>query len=288
MWYNSVVNRRSLRIEGWNMALKLSIRENMAPGRTLLEKFQNLRELGFDGIELTTSSDLSKLDEIKEAMKKTGIQPSITSARGGALLDARKEERDLAVQKHKEALTLAAEIGAVGVLSVPLIAVKMGGRPRIPDLSPLAKTEELERKLLVELYREICEHAEKVGAYLIIEPLNRYEQWWPNTLADAVSICKEVGHPNCRIMADLFHMNIEEVDMAESIRQAGDYIVNVHLADSNRLTPGHGHTDFKSVFRALKDIGYSYFCALECGIPGDRVGELKRTVEYLRRIYDEA
>ena len=270
------------------MSLKLSIRENMVPGRTLMEKFHSLKELGFDGIELTTSSSLERLDEIKAAMRETGIQPSITSARGGAILDARKGERDLAVKAHKDALTLAGEIGAVGVLSVPLIAVKMGGRPRINDLSPLVSTQELERKLLVELYRDICEHAEKVGAYLIIEPLNRYEQWWPCTLADAVGICKEVDHPNCKIMADLFHMNIEERDIAQSIREAEGYIVNVHLADSNRLTPGHGHTDFKSAFRALKDIGYEYFCALECGVPGDRWEELKRTVEYLRKIYDEA
>src|SRR3954453_14904547 len=89
--------------------MRLSIRENMVPGATLLEKFRNLRQLGFDGIEITTSSSLEQADEIQAAMKETGIQPSITSTRGGGcLIDPRKEERDMAVKGHVEALELAA------------------------------------------------------------------------------------------------------------------------------------------------------------------------------------
>src|SRR5688500_18931965 len=96
--------------------MKLSIRENMVPGATVLERFRNLRELGFDGIEMTTTSSLEQAEEIRAAMRETGIQPSITSARGGGcLIDPRKEERDKAVRGHIEALELAAQIGAHGV-----------------------------------------------------------------------------------------------------------------------------------------------------------------------------
>src|SRR5438046_2288042 len=106
--------------------MRLSIRENMVPGGTLLERFRNLRQLGFDGIEMTTTSSLEQADEIQAAMKETGIQPSITSARGGGcLIDPRKEERDMAVKGHIEALELAARIGAYGVISPPIITMKM-------------------------------------------------------------------------------------------------------------------------------------------------------------------
>src|SRR5919202_751720 len=98
--------------------MRLSIRENMVPGSTLLEKFRNLERLSFDGVEITTSSSLDRADEIQAAMKETGIQPSITSARGGGcLIDPRKEERDKAAHGHIEALELAARVGAYGVIS---------------------------------------------------------------------------------------------------------------------------------------------------------------------------
>src|SRR5437868_11606220 len=97
--------------------MKLSIRENMAPGGTLREKFHNLRELGFDGVELTTSSQPDLVDEIRALARETGVQPSITSGRlGGCLIDARREERELAVRSHVEALEVAAaEIGRAHV-----------------------------------------------------------------------------------------------------------------------------------------------------------------------------
>lgn len=271
------------------MALRLSIREPMAPGSTLVEQWKNLRQLGFEGVELTRSSSMSELDNIKAAMRESGIQPNITSAGAGCLIDARKEERDLAVKTHKDAIDLAAEIGAVGVLTAPGIKMKMqndGARPRIPDLRPHKSTQELEFLMMAELFGEISAHAESRGVYVVVEPLNRYEQEFPKSLADGVRLCEAVGNAHCKIMADLFHMNIEDADMPGSIRAAGDAIVNVHLADSHRQTPGRGHTDFAGCFAALKEIGYDYYCGLECGVPGDPMEELARTVTFLREAYD--
>ncbi|MFA0767175.1 MAG: hypothetical protein OXFUSZZB_000503, partial [Candidatus Fervidibacter sp.] len=52
--------------------------------------------------------------------------------------------------------------------------------------------------------------------------------------------------------------------------------------------PPHGHTDFRPCFRALKEIGYDKFMALECGVPGEPTEELRRCAQYLRRLWDEA
>jgi sugar phosphate isomerase/epimerase len=96
-----------------------------------------------------------------------------------------------------------------------------------------------------------------------------------------------VGGPGCRMMADLFHMNIEEDDMPRSIREAGPAIANVHLADSQRQLPGSGHTDFASCFRALKEIGYDGFMGLECSIRGEPKAALGECVGYVRRLWAE-
>lgn len=262
----------------------------MVPGATLLEKFQNLERIGYHGIEITHSSTLAHAEEIRAAKQKTGIQPTITSAKGGCLIDARKEERDLAVRGHVEALELAAQIGALGVISPPVITMKMQPeRPRIPDLSPVLSRDQIERDLVHALYREIAQRGEELGTAIIVEPLNRYEQWWPCTLQEGVEICRTVGSPACRMMADLFHMNIEDADMPDAIREAGaEYIWNVHLADSHRRLPGSGHTDFKPCFRALKEIGYNKYCGLECAVDGDPLTSLKECGEYLQRLWNEA
>jgi sugar phosphate isomerase/epimerase len=270
--------------------MKLSIRENMVPGATLSEKFVNLRALGFDGVELTNSTDPISVEEIRAATQQTGVRPSITSMRlGGCLVDSRREERELAVRAHVDALEMAAAVGAVGVISPPTITMKMqSGRPRIPDLSPIVARDEVERQFVIALYREISARAEALGTCIIVEPLNRYEQWWPCTLREAVSICELVGSPGCRMMADLFHMNIEEVDLPEAIRDAGDLIANVHLADSQRQLPGTGHTDFGACFRALKDVGYDGYMGLECSVRGEPMTVLAENVRYLRKLYAEA
>ena len=102
-------------------------------------------------------------------------------------------------------------------------------------------------------------------------------------LDDAVGICKQINSPNVQIMADFFHMSIEEQDIAESIEKAGSYIRHVHLADSTRLLPGCGHTDFQSGFAALKSVGFLDYMALECGIRGAAEEELPKSVRYMKQ-----
>ena len=91
-----------------------------------------------------------------------------------------------------------------------------------------------------------------------------------------------------KLMADLFHMNIEEADTPASIRTVEDYLGHCHLADSNRLLPGHGHTDFVSSFRALREIEFEGWLALECSVTGDPSKSLPACVEFLRRCWERA
>lgn len=89
-------------------------------------------------------------------------------------------------------------------------------------------------------------HAEKAGLLALLEPLNRYETHFINRLEQAVEISRIVGNPAVTMMADSLHMNIEEADIASSIREAGKFVAHIHLADSNPVRPDRGHVDFRA------------------------------------------
>jgi len=247
----------------------------------LKEKFDNLEKYGFDGIEIWAMSGVgSELEkEIKEAASESKVKPSSVIVVNEAFyrpLDS-EEAKQAKAEAIKEGLRLAAAIGTVSLL-VPEYGPQLP--PPIFMLPPLG---EAEKGLLLRLLAEVGRYARGVGATLVLEPINRYETRFFHTLEDAVGICKQVGIPNVKIMADTFQMSIEERNIAESIRRAGKYIRHVHLSDSGRLLPGHGNIDFKAIFAALKEIGYEGYMALECAIPGKPEEELPRCVEYLRK-----
>jgi sugar phosphate isomerase/epimerase len=261
--------------------MRLSIQENLIPGKTLAEKLQKIEKYGFEGIEIWGNDLPQRFKEIKDALSVSRIELStICSGYGGDLLGSDRKIREMAIEGIKERLKLCAELGGVGVITVPTF-----GGPKIPDLYPwYADVREIEKKILIEECRILGEFADDFSVYVLLEPLNRYETHLINRLQQAVEICESVGKEHIKIMADFFHMNIEEADIAKSIEDAGSYIMHVHLADSNRLLPGYGHTDFKSGFNALKKINYRNFMALECRIPGDPDIELPKCVKYLKSL----
>ena len=101
------------------------------------------------------------------------------------------------------------------------------------------------------------------GVPLLYEPLNRYETNLFNTLSEAADFLETLNTRNVKLLADLFHMNMEEIDLAKSILKVGHRIGHVHFADSNRRAMGFGHTAAKPIAQALIDVGYEGFVSGE-------------------------
>ncbi len=258
--------------------MKLATQENLVPGKALPEKLVKMEAYGFEGVEFWGRGLHDRLKDVKEALGSSKVRPStICAGYGGCLLDTNKDERKKAMEDIKILLETGAELGVVGLITVPIF-----GGPRIPDLTPLDSPVDLEKKLLVKEIKELGKHAKDVGCRILLEPLNRYETHLLRTLKDGLEIQEKVGMESVRIMADFFHMSIEERSIPASLEDAGKSVFHIHLADSTRLLPGYGHTDFRAGFAALRKIGYDKFMALECGIPGDPEVELPKTVKYLR------
>lgn len=256
--------------------MKIALREEMTPGDTLQEKLSWLERVGIEGMELSGKSLDLPPKQLESIFADSPV--AATNVAGSAnLLHPDPRERDAGKELTRQRLHLAGQLGAAGVLIVP----QFGRSPQLPDLSPLKTAVDLESELFLLQLRDLAPTAVAAGVPVFLEPLNRYEAHLVNRLKQGVAFAEQVG-PEVAIMADFFHMNIEEADIADSIRTAGGHIVYVHVADSNRLQPGRGHLDFRPGFAALREMGYDGYLGIECRIEGPFEESLAESVTLLR------
>jgi D-psicose/D-tagatose/L-ribulose 3-epimerase len=137
-------------------------------------------------------------------------------------------------------------------------------------------------KMVVKNLKTLCRHAKQRNKLICLEPLNRFETDFINTCEQALKMVEDVGSPALKLLLDTFHMNIEEKSSAAAIRKAGRHLGHVHGCGSDRGTPGNDHIDWKSIARALKDIGYNDDVVIESFTPDVKV--IARAAAIWRRI----
>jgi sugar phosphate isomerase/epimerase len=228
-------------------------------GRSAEELFppiDRMMKLGYDAVELGGELSLADAGEVRNLVEDAGmtvssICPSFTPERDLSHPDP--EVRENAVRYVRELADLASAVGALLIIIAPTAFLRN---------QPLA-TEREEWGWAVESIRDAGEYAGALGVDLTLECWNRYGTYLLNRLEQAVRLWRETGLPNGGVMADTYHMNIEERSLPEAIREAGDLLNHVHLSDSNRAAPGGGHTDFEPILRALADIDYPGYLTFE-------------------------
>jgi len=136
----------------------------------------------------------------------------------------------------------------------------------------------------INCLKKCTEFAKKYNVGLTLEPVNRYESNFINTLNEGTEFIKRVGASNLGLLADTFHMNIEEVSIYGSIIQAKDYISHIHFADSNRWAPGCGHLNFAKIVQTLKKIDYQGYVSAEILPFPDSDSCARLTAEHLNKI----
>jgi D-psicose/D-tagatose/L-ribulose 3-epimerase len=216
-----------------------------------------LAEAGFDGIELQGDLKSYKPVEVSALLRDHGL----------AVLSLTPDDVDLA---HPDATVRADALDYylrlldfAAAVDAPLVSCHGAvGRVR-----PLATYDQEYGHLLAGV-RRIAARAAELDLRVAMEALNRYESHLLNTAVQAVAFVKQVGVTNVGVLLDAYHMNIEEADPATAVLEAGDRLFLFHAADSNRQAVGRGHTDFSSLMRALRRIGYRGDMVLECTASG--------------------
>jgi len=244
----------------------------------LEESMQQASELGFDGVELFTES-ANSIDSgfLQKNLEKYSLKLAAVGTGAGkviqglTLTDPDPEIRKVAISFISEMVSFGAKFGA------PAIIGSMQGN--VPSGGDREKTLNFLREGLELLGKKAGEE----GVFLIYEPLNRYETNLFNTLEAGAKFLDSLETRNVRLLADLFHMNIEEVNLGESLRTVGKQVGHVHLADSHRGPMGSGHTDFESIAKVLKEINYSGFVSAEAFPWPDSESAAKMTMDTFRK-----
>lgn len=263
------------------MTLRLAAAEATLPGNTLMEKFEFAQSVGFDGIELSGQGDgvfAGRAAELRQAAAAGAVLPTAVVHMDHFIGDFDAARRRDAIDQVKLLLSTVVEAGGFGVVSPHAFGLFSRS---LPPFTP-SRPDEESRACLVDALSELGDHAVTAGAVVFLEPLNRYEDFVVNTLADAVSIVDEVDSAGVAVIADTFHMSVEEADIGAAIRAAGSHIRHVQLGDSNRLEPGAGHYNWPETLEALDDVGYQGWLAMECGLSGPAHQVLPRVARLLR------
>jgi len=213
---------------------------------------------GFDGVELfpTHADDLNGLS-LRGLLQKHSIRLAAMGTGAGWLTRKLRLTDPDAMVRATARDFIGAIIDFAGGFGAPAIIGSMQGRHG----DGVSRDQALDW-LRSEL-NQLGPRAHAHGVTLLYEPLNRYETNLFNTLSEASAFLDTLNTRNVKLLADLFHMNIEEADPAASIRSAGHRIGHVHFADSNRRAMGFGHTAIQPIAQALIDVGYEGYVSGE-------------------------
>jgi len=259
--------------------IRLSIQDRLLPGASLREKFDNARRCGFEALELSQQP----FDDAEIALREHIPISAICGGYRGWLIDPDPDKIREARKDLAHLVSLAGELGT-GCVVVPI-----WGRTRnLPDIGT-GRARDADELIFVEGMRALASRAERAGAKLYLEPINRYQNDLCVTIADALRLRERIGSNAVFVMGDVFHMNIEEADLGVALESAGDWLGYVHLADSQRLEPGRGHLDLAPVFSALARLKYRGYLSYElAGVSGDADAALPASVAYVRSKMAEA
>jgi len=246
------------------MKLSVVIAGDQAPSSAFVvwrgfEKFiQKAKDYGYQGVELA----LKQAIEVKPRLLAKWLSTfnmevscistgQVFASLGLYFSHPDATIRNKAIKIFKDLIQLAKNFGCM---------INVG---RVRGFIGENQSKEEVEQLFINTIQKICDYAEKNGVTIVVEPINRYESNFINSLQDGANIIRKVKRNKLGLMPDTFHMNIEEPIIEESILQHGNLIKYFHISDSNRMAPGKGHLNFDTIINSLYQLNYNGWMAVE-------------------------
>jgi D-psicose/D-tagatose/L-ribulose 3-epimerase len=232
---------------------------------------EKARKAGFDVLEVRAQKiarmSKAELDALKGAAADAGLELTYSI---GMTEDMDMVSEDASVRKNGVTLLqdLCRNMKHMGGKIMAGINYSSWPRKLLPGEDKRAATDRA-----IEGVREAVKAAEDCGVIFCLEVVNRFEHFIMNTAAEGIAFAKRVESPNCKILLDTFHMNIEEDSFRDSILESKGWLGHFHLGETNRRPPGFGRMPWPEIFGALREIDYQGAVVMEPFlVPGGEVG----------------
>lgn len=252
-----------------------------------LQYVKKVANLGFDVLEVGAAGIVNMSDEDLYALKLEAEKYNITLTAGIGL----PKEYDVSSQnenvRQNGIAFMKRILDALHKAGIHSIGGTIYSYWPVDYTKPINKPEA--RKQSIESMKELADYAAQFDITLLVEVLNRFEQFLVNDAKEAIELVKDINKDNVKVMLDSFHMNIEEDDIGDAIRSTGEYLGEFHIGECNRKVPGKGHMPWAEIGQALRDINYNGCVVMEPFVrPGGIVGSDIKIWRDLSENADEA
>jgi D-psicose/D-tagatose/L-ribulose 3-epimerase len=228
--------------------------------------FAKIKHWGFDGMEIPIDPiEYQNVEKISKQLDGLHLQRTTITALDGTFADPSSREpklRQAAIDLLKSNIEKTKAVGA-DLMVGPIFQ----GLGKFSGQAPQSD----EWKYAVETIRTVAEFAHALDVKLAIEPLNRFEMYVVNTVADGAKFIKEVDMRNVGLLVDTHHGNIEEDNTAKAWDSVAEHIFHVHISENHRGIPGSGQAIPKEIFETLKKNSYDDWLTIEAfgqNVPG--------------------
>jgi D-psicose/D-tagatose/L-ribulose 3-epimerase len=216
-----------------------------------------IKEAGFDGIEVPIFEPHAfEARAVGRELDRIGLAcTAVTIVPRGLSLGAGDRDTRARAMDHVRACIAAGRDAGIRLLSGPIYTP-------VGHLTGRRRTDE-EWKWVVDSWQALGADVRAAGMEIGIEPLNRFETYFLNTVSDACALCEAIGEPSIGILLDTFHANIEEKSLGEAVVRAAPHLKHLHTCENDRGVPGSGHVEWAEFFAAVAEIGYDRWLTIE-------------------------
>jgi len=234
--------------------------------------------LGFDAVEIfAPGPDALDVADVRKLTGDLGLSVAAVGTGAGWVKHKLHLVLPDATLRRKAIDFIKSIVDMGAALNSPAIIGSMQGRWSANIAEGLPRDAAM--SVLREALNELGEHASQHKQVLLYEPLNRYETNMVNTTAAGLELLQSLATGNVKLLSDLFHMNIEEVNIAGALRSGGSAVGHVHFVDSNRRPAGNGHLEYSPIITALRNIHYKGYLSAEALPWPDSDAAAKQTIE---------
>ncbi len=217
-----------------------------------------LAHMGYQGVELVGDPERFPVEQVRPVLTIHGLEVMAV-----ALPPTLDLAHPLPSLRHDSLAQARELLGYCGAVACPRLVV----RERVGRIRPIVGRQR-EWTLFRQSVANLIQAAAGIGVRIAVLPVNRYEGYLLNTAADGLALLQRLDPFRAELALNTYHMNVEEADLPEALREAASRLGLLYAAENHRHAIGQGHLDWVALCQVLHRHVPSLDLLVECQAPG--------------------